>query len=141
MIFNYFQYSLFFKTFNNNLNVLQKHMSETKIYDELDKSRQDLERFAKESDDSCTKYVFEILVDKRVQESFVNHIVNGEDFVGFSCHGFGRDSTEIVFRFQCRAPRICIIAPAFAVQYDPMTKSIIQIIDPYLGKNLMTKNS
>lgn len=116
-------------------------MSETKLYDELDKSRLDLEKYAKEFDDDCTNYVVKILKDKRVQEAFVKHIRSEEDFVGPSCHGFGRDSIEIVFRFQCRAPRICIIAPAFAVQYDPMTGTIIQIIDPYIGKNLMLKNN
>lgn len=115
-------------------------MEETKLYSDLKNSIQDLEKYSKEFDHGCAKNAVAVLKDQKVQQSFVKHIDWEEDFVGLSCHGFGKDSIEIVFRFQCRAPRICIIAPAFAVQYDPMTSTIIQIIDPYVGKNALPED-
>jgi hypothetical protein len=110
-------------------------MSERKLYNYLESARQDLEKHVGDfGDDFCLKSAIEVLRDKRVQEAFVKHIGNEEDFRDLTCHPFGRDGVEIVFRFQCRAPRICIIAPAFAVQYDIMTHTVGQVIDPYFGK-------
>jgi hypothetical protein len=114
-------------------------MSETELYNSLETARHDLENHIGEfGDDSCLKNAIEVLRDKRVQAAFVKHIGNSEDFRDLTCHGFGRDGIEIVFRFQCRAPRICILAPAFAVQYQFMTHTVEQIIDPYLGKRNFT---
>jgi hypothetical protein len=107
------------------------------LYDELVSSIQNLEDYSKKFDHTCAKNAVVVLKDQRVQEAFLKHIIQDEDFVGLSCHGFGIDSIEIVFRFQCRAPRICIIAPAFAVRYDPMTSTIIEILDPFVGQNLL----
>ena len=94
-------------------------MSETKISSELDKSLQDLETYCTKYDIGCIKNAVVVLKDQKIpRQTFIKHILQDEDFVGVTCHGFGIDSIEIVFRFQCRAPRICLIAPAFAVQYD-----------------------
>jgi hypothetical protein len=107
-------------------------MSETDLYNELESARQGLEKYVKEvGKDFCLRYALETFKDKKVRESFVKHIGNNEDFRDLTCHGVGRDAIEIVFRFQCRAPKICIVAPAFAVQYDIMTRTVIQAIDPF----------
>jgi hypothetical protein len=107
-------------------------MSEAKLYNALENARQDLEKYVREyGKDFCSRYAVEVLKDKRVQEAFIKHLSNDEDFRDLTCHPFGIDGVEIVFRFQCRPPKICIIAPAFAVQYDPMTHSVGKVIDPY----------
>jgi hypothetical protein len=112
-------------------------MSETELYNALENARKDLEKHVKgyagkSGGDFCSRYAVEVLKDSKVQAAFVKHISNNEeDFRELTCHPFGIDGVEVVFRFQCRPPKICIIAPAFAVQYDPMTKTVGQITDPY----------
>ena len=90
-------------------------MTEEKIYSDLKNSIFDLEKYSKEFDLGCAKNTAVILKDQRVLETYVKHISWEEDFGGLSCHRFDKESIEIVFWFQCRAPRICIISPAFAV--------------------------
>jgi hypothetical protein len=107
-------------------------MSKKELYDALEYATKGVEKYVKETGkDFCLKYAFEALKDKRVKDAFIKHVTDNEDFHDLTCHPFGIDGIEIVFRFQCRAPKICIIAPAFAVQYDIMTKTVGQIIDPY----------
>lgn len=109
--------------------------SEEKLYNALESARQGLEKHVREGRpfNFCWRFAFDALKDETVQKAFVKHISSDEDFRELTCHGFGIDSVEIVFRFQCRLPKICLIPPAFAVQYDIVSKSVIKIIDPYIG--------
>jgi hypothetical protein len=109
-------------------------MSETKIYNSLERARKGLEEYVEKTGGNlCPRYAVEVLKDQKVQSAFVTHISNEEDFNNLKCQPFGIDGVQIVFYFRCRAPKICIIAPAFAVQYDPMTKTVGNIIDPYFS--------
>lgn len=102
------------------------------MYDALENARHELERYVKEiGKDFCLRYALEAFKDDRVRKAFIKHIINSEDFRDLTCHPFGIDGIEIVFRFQCRAPKICLIAPSFAVQYDIITHTVGQVIDPY----------
>ena len=112
-------------------------MTEAKSHSDLKNSIHDLEKYGKEFNHGYAKNTIMVLKDQRVQETFVKHISWEEDFGGLSCHRFGKDSIRIIFWFQCKAPRICSISPGFAVQYDPMTSTIIQIMDPYIDKKVL----
>ena len=56
--------------------------TETKIYDDLNNLDRILERFAKELDDGCTKYVVEILLDKRVRNLLLNILAMEKTLLG-----------------------------------------------------------
>jgi hypothetical protein len=108
-------------------------MSEKELYNALENARKDLEKhLLRPRGDSCSRYVLEVLKDKKVQEAFIGHIKNDEDFESFSCHPFAIEGIIVVFTFRCRAPRICIVAPAFAAHYDLGTQTITGITDPYI---------
>ena len=114
-------------------------MTETMCYSDLKNSIHDLENYSEEFDLDYAKNIVVALQDHGVLETFVKHINWEEDFGGLSCHRFGKDNIEIVFWFQCRVPSFCINTPAFSVYYNPMTSTIIQIIDPYIGKNVLSE--
>jgi len=114
-------------------------MTETIYYSELKNSIHDLENYSKEFDLDYAKNIVVALHDQGVLETFVKHTNWEEDFGGLSCHRFGKDTVEILFWFQCRVPSFCIIAPAFSVHCDLMTSKIIQIIDPYIDKNVLSQ--
>jgi hypothetical protein len=109
-------------------------MSDKELYNNLENARNDLENLLKPRPrgDSCSRYVLEVLKDKKVQEAFVGHINNDEAFQGFSCYPFAIEGIMVVFTFQCKPPRICIVAPAFAAHYDLGTKTVTGITDPYI---------
>src|SRR5829696_3984140 len=109
-------------------------MSETELFNTLENARKDLENLVViPRGDLCPKFAVEVLKNTKVQQAFISHIRNNEDFSNLTCHPFGRDAVQIVFTFRCRAPRICIVAPAFAVHYDPLTQSVGEITDPYIS--------
>ena len=112
-------------------------MTEAKRHSDLKNSIHDLEKYGREFNHSCTKNIVMVLKDQRVQETFDKHSSWQENFGGLSCHRFGKDGVGIVFWFQYKVPRSCIISPAFAVEYDPTTSTIIQIMDPFIDKKLL----
>jgi hypothetical protein len=109
-------------------------MSEENLNRALENARQDLEKYVKEPGpyDFCFKYALEVLYDKKVQEHFLKHFKE-EDWGQLTCHpGLGREIIVVVFTFRCRPPKICIVPPAFAVHYNIVTKTVVDIIDPYV---------
>jgi len=107
-------------------------MSEKELYDALENARKDLEKnVLAPRGDSCLRYVIKVLEDKKVQEHFIRHLKD-EYFQGFSCHPFVIEDVVVVFTFVCKPPRICFVAPAFAVIYNLGTKTVTRIIDPYI---------
>jgi hypothetical protein len=110
-------------------------MSEKELYDALENARKDLEKYVVRPTSitySCLRHVIEVLKDKKVQEHFICHLKD-EYFQGFSCHSFVIEEVKVVFTFVCKPPRICFVAPAFAVNYDLGTQTVTGITDPYIG--------
>ncbi len=98
----------------------------------------DLEKYGNEFDHVYAENIVGALRNQGVMETFLKHLSWEEEFGGLSCHRFGKDNVEIVFWFQRRVPSFCTMAPAFSVHCDPMTSTIIQIIDPYIDKNVLS---
>jgi hypothetical protein len=109
---------------------LELHMSEKELHNALQNATNDLKKQLMKPvhGDSCIRYVVEVLEDPKVQAVFVRHLIN-EDFQSYSCRPL---ELEIIveFIFRCKPPKFCIVAPAFAVHYNIITKTIT-IEDPY----------
>lgn len=107
-------------------------MSEKELRSALENARNDLKKqlMRPVHGDSCIRYVFEVLEDPKVQEAFVRHLKD-EDFQSFSCQSLELEIV-VVFIFRCRPPKICIVAPAFAVHYNIISQTVTGIEDPYI---------
>lgn len=107
-------------------------MSENELYNALEIARNDLKKQLMKPvhGDSCIRYAFEVLEEQKVQEAFIRHLKD-EDFQSFSCQSLELEII-VVFTFRCRPPKICIVAPAFAVHYNIITQKITGIEDPYI---------
>ncbi len=106
-------------------------MSEGELRSSLENARIDLKNqlMRPVHGDSCIRYVLEVLEDPKVQDAFIRHLKD-EDFQSFSCQPLELEIV-VVFIFRCRPPKICIVAPAFAVHYNIITHEI-SIEDPYI---------
>ena len=103
-------------------------MTNENIYQELKNGMTDLEKnIDKFTPESCETTTLEVLKDSKVQEAFVEHILQEYDFNQIMCKPFGIDQTKITFYFRCRPPTICFIHPAIEVTYDPSLKKIVEI--------------
>lgn len=108
-------------------------MSDKELHNALENARKELEKHVSgRKCDSCLSYAAEVLKDKRVQEAFIGHLNSDEDFQSLSCYPFVIEGVTVVFTFRCRPPRICIVAPAFAANYDLGTQTVTGVIDPYI---------
>jgi hypothetical protein len=103
-------------------------MTNENVYQELKNGMADLEKNIDKFDEgSCERTALEVLKDTKVQEAFVELILQEYNFYKIMCKPFGIDQTKITFYFRCRPPRICFIHPAIEVTYDPSLKKVVGI--------------
>jgi hypothetical protein len=102
--------------------------SEGNLYQELEKEIGDLERsIGKYAPDACERTVLLVLKDRRVREAIVKEYIDHEMvFQSVSCKG-ELDQTKVNFAFQCRPPRMCIIAHIITVTYDVSMHKVMGI--------------
>jgi hypothetical protein len=107
-------------------------MSEEELSNALQNATNDLKKQLMKPvhGDSCIRYVVEVLEDPKVQDAFVRHLKN-EYFLSFSCRSLELEIL-VEFIFQCKPPKICIVAPAFAVHYNIISHTVKGIEDPYI---------
>ena len=102
--------------------------SEESLYQELKKGMGDLEKsIGKYAPDACERTMMEVLKDMSVQAAIVKEIKSHEMILqSVNCKG-EHDQIKVNFTFQCRPPRICIIAHVIIVTYDITSRKVVGI--------------
>ena len=100
--------------------------SEEYVRQELEKGIGDLEKsISKFAPDSCEKTIWEVLKDSNVRGAIIKEFIGHEMVLQtVNCKG-EHDQIKVNFTFQCRPPRICIIAHIITVTYDLTSHKVV----------------
>lgn len=92
------------------------------------------DHLARHGSSPCDRYFLIALSDAKVEEHFLQHVGNGELFVGVVCLGGITipEQVRVLFQFHCLPPKFCFLPPAFLVTLNIIQGSVVDIVDPYV---------
>lgn len=110
-------------------------MDEKKAREVLDREIARLKDVALTSSSTCMTSLVLAISDKAVQETFLKKVAEGYVFKAIKCQtGIGiPEYRRVEFQFECPPGMFCLIPPSFLVIVDIVAKTVVKIVDPYMG--------